>query len=171
MSRRDDQAWQQLVGLPRDNRYVRAAHALLAETGCTVRKWRRDLTGCAATGSPSWAIESPKPTTARAFAVFAHEVGHQVLHRGPRGNRPRWLEEVQASNYAVRQAGLLLDHEAALDVWDELAPSVAYAFGKAIRRGVRPLAFLRWTEAEAWVRELGVIEWGPDGRPREEQVA
>lgn len=166
MSGRDSKAWEQLVGLDRRNPYVQAAAYLLAETGCTVRRWRRSLTGTAAITSSTWAIEAPKPTTARAFGVFAHEVGHQVLHR--RGSRPRWLEEIEAWDYAIEQAGKLIGHSAAVDVADEAGQGVAYALGKAIRRGVKPSAFLLLPNAARWYRELAVASWGPDGRPTEQ---
>lgn len=159
-------AWKQLEGLDRENRYVAAAAELLASSGCTIRSWRSSLTGVAYTRSTEWAIEVPMPTTARAFGVFAHEVGHQVLHRG--NSAPRWLEEVQAWEYALDRAEILLDRAAVEAIEDDAREGIAYAFGKALRRGLAVSVLYANDEARWWAQELDVREWGPDGRPRKE---
>lgn len=84
-----------------DNPYEAAANVLLAESGCTVRKWRASSTGTAYTRSADWGIEAPEPRGPISFAVFAHEVGHQLKHRG--NSAPRWLEELEAWEYALEQ--------------------------------------------------------------------
>lgn len=81
--------------------YQDAADTLLRETGCTVRKWRKNNTGTAYTKSEDWGIEAPMPRGPISFATFAHEVGHQDLHRF--NSAPRWLEEVEAWEYALAQ--------------------------------------------------------------------
>lgn len=83
------------------NPYEDAAAVLLKETGCTVRKWRKNTTGTAFTKSPDWGIEAPRPRGPISFATFAHEVGHQVKHRF--NSLPRWLEELEAWEYALEQ--------------------------------------------------------------------
>jgi hypothetical protein len=83
------------------NPYQAAADVLLAETGCTVRKWRQNMAGRAFTRADDWGIEVPEPRGAISFGVFAHEVGHQLLHR--HNSAPRWLEELQAWEYALAQ--------------------------------------------------------------------
>lgn len=108
-----------------------AAQLLLDESGCIVSKWRVPSTGCAYTTSPDWLIEAPQPTSALRFAVLAHEVGHQWLHRS-RGTR--WIEETEAWAYALLQfhrLGLELPD----DVLERANRSVSYALRKAIRRG------------------------------------
>lgn len=81
--------------------FLSAARTLLAETGCTVRKWRRRSSGVAYTTSEDWGIEVPEPRGPVSFSTFAHEVGHQVLHRD--NSEPRWLEEVEAWEFALGQ--------------------------------------------------------------------
>jgi hypothetical protein len=81
--------------------FLSAADTLLRETGCVVRKWRTNNTGRAFTSDPDWSIEVPHPRGPVSFAVFAHEVGHQSLHRD--SWRPRWLEELEAWEFAYAQ--------------------------------------------------------------------
>lgn len=83
------------------NPYEDAAAVLLKETGCTVREYRRNNTGKAFTKSADWGIIVPRPRGPISFGVFAHEVGHQMLHRF--NSAPRWLEEVEAWEYALAQ--------------------------------------------------------------------
>lgn len=83
------------------NDYESAARVLLAESGCNVRKWRKSNTGTAYTASDDWGIETPRPRGQASFAVLAHEVGHQLMHR--RNSAQRWLEEVEAWEYALDQ--------------------------------------------------------------------
>lgn len=85
------------------NPFWEAGQALLSETGCRVRSYRENLSGRAYTSRSDWSIDVPRPTTARRFATFAHEVGHQLLHRKDRGRRKltRWQEEAEAWAYAL----------------------------------------------------------------------
>ena len=84
------------------NAYEQAGEALLRESGCTVRKWRTKNTGRAYTRAADWGIEAPRPRGPVSFATFAHEVAHQMLHRS-NGSYPRWLEEVEAWEWALEQ--------------------------------------------------------------------
>lgn len=118
------------------NRYEQAADVLLRESGCTVRAYRNANTGTAFTDSADWGIIVPRPRGPVSFGVFAHEVGHQMLHRGP-SSKARWVEEVEAEHYALAQ----FDRFAlpGQSRYEELAARhLAYAFRKAVRRGVRP---------------------------------
>lgn len=81
--------------------YERAADELLRESGCVVRRWRSSTTGVAFTREEDWGIEAPEPRGPVSFATFAHEIAHQVLHR--RNSAPRWLEEIEAWEYALAQ--------------------------------------------------------------------
>lgn len=111
-----------------------AAAVLLAETGCTVRRWRSARTGTAWTKSDDWGIEVPSPSTPVRFAVFAHEVGHQLLHRG--NSLPRWEEEFQAWEYALDQfARFELPGQS--DAAKFALRCCAYATAKALRRARR----------------------------------
>jgi hypothetical protein len=83
------------------NPYEEAAAVLLKESGCTVRKWRQNTTGKAYTRSADWGIEAPRPRGPISFATLAHEVGHQMFHRF--NSTPRWLEELEAWEYALEQ--------------------------------------------------------------------
>lgn len=82
------------------DRYELAAAALLAQSGCTVSKYRSSNTGAAFTFGDEWDIEVPHPRGPVSFGVFAHEVGHQLLHRH-NGGYPRWLEEIEAWEFAL----------------------------------------------------------------------
>jgi hypothetical protein len=81
--------------------YVNAGNQLVKESGVNVRKWRNNTTGVAYTKADDWGIESPRPVGPVSFGVFAHEVGHQMLHR--HNSKPRWLEEIEAWEYALEQ--------------------------------------------------------------------
>lgn len=63
-----------------------------------MRKYRAGNSGTAYTKSDDWGIEAPHPRGSISFAVFAHEVGHQLLHRSD--SKPRWLEEIEAWEFA-----------------------------------------------------------------------
>jgi hypothetical protein len=114
--------------------WATAAQALLDETGVRVRKFRSNMTGISFTHYTE--IEAPYPKTARSFAIFAHEIGHQVLHRD-NSSYPRWREEVEAWDFALAQfarfglKGIRKQQRIATRL-------IAYAFEKAIRRGVDP---------------------------------
>lgn len=114
--------------------YLSAARALLDETGCTVRRWRRGTTGVALLSDPDWAIEVPEPRGPVSYGTFAHEVAHQMLHRPERRTmrRPhRWLEELEAWEWALatfERFGLPGVDQAQADA----AKSLAYAADKAV---------------------------------------
>lgn len=83
--------------------YAVAALAILRESGCTIRAWRREATGVAHTRSREWEITVPRPTSPNRFFILAHEVAHQLLHRPDTRSRrlQRWEEEVEADEYAA----------------------------------------------------------------------
>jgi hypothetical protein len=115
------------------NPYEAAGRKLVAKHRVTVRKWRRRNTGTAAPLSRQ--IEAPKPRGPISFAVLAHEVGHVVLHFS--GRRYRWVEEVEAWEFALKQFdvyGLDGVERARADA----VKGIAYAFAKAERRGASP---------------------------------
>lgn len=79
--------------------YLTAAQTILRESGCTVAKWRTGMGGVARVRDPDWAIECPEPRGPISYAVLAHEVAHQLLHRT--GSLPRWREELEAWLWAI----------------------------------------------------------------------
>lgn len=81
--------------------YLSAAATLLRESGCTVTVWRTTSSGVADIRSADWLIEVPEPRGPVSYATFAHEVGHQMLHRYPRSRKRRWLEELEAWEFAL----------------------------------------------------------------------
>jgi hypothetical protein len=110
---------------------MEAATDLLRESGCTIRRWRASNTGRAATRSELWEIEVPEPRGPISFGVFAHEVGHQLLHR--HGSLPRWREEVEAEEYALAQFDRFgLKGRERYE--EHAALHLGWAFVKAIRR-------------------------------------
>lgn len=117
--------------------WAAAAERLIRDSGCCVLQWRKRNSGMALTDSDWWYIEVPPPRGPVSFGTFAHEVGHQLLHRT--GRRPRWLEEVEAWEYALGQwprFGLPGYATAQADA----AASLAYAAAKAIKRSNAPIA-------------------------------
>jgi hypothetical protein len=124
-----------------------AAQTLLDETGCEVIRWRSGMTGRSMTYTAE--IEAPRPKTARSFAIFAHEIGHQRLHR-ENGKYPRWREEVEAWEFAFDQftrfglPGRNKQRKIAVRF-------IGYAFTKAVRAGADPLLIHRtypqWSKA------------------------
>lgn len=109
-----------------------AFQQLLKESGCTVRRYREHgLTGIAYVSDDDWGIECPRPTTARRFATCAHEIGHQLLHR--ESSKPRWLEEWEAWDYALKQFARF-DLPGVEDAIKDAAECLRYAAKKAERR-------------------------------------
>jgi len=115
------------------NAYALAAATLLREEDVRVRATRSSTTGVA---HRDGTITVPDARGPISFGVFAHEVGHVVRDHVRKGDRtPRWIEEVEAWEYALFQMtrfGL-----AGYDrVYVRAAQCLAYSFSKAIRRGV-----------------------------------
>jgi len=115
------------------NAYQVAGKKLLRRHDVTVRKWRTGTTGVAYEGGT---IETPEPRGPVSFGTLAHEVGHVVLHwRSGRGRTPRWVEEVEAWEFALNAV-----EEYGLNGYERVEAdairSLVYAFAKAIRRGV-----------------------------------
>lgn len=135
--------------------YLSAAVTILAESGCTILAYRANLEGIAWTNDPDWSIEAPRPTTAKRFGVFAHEVGHQLRHR--QTSKPRWVRELEAWQYAIdthKRFGLP-DIDGVIELARKRMP---YAFGKALRRTNRPheLAAEMHTALPLWLAGFSV---------------
>ena len=106
-----------------------------------VRRWRRNMTGCAwrvyyHDGKVINWIESPRPRTPISLAIFLHEIGHHVI--GFDRYRLRCEEEFHAWQWAVaamRRHGVEPDAK----VLRRVELSMRYAVDKAMRRGLRQL--------------------------------
>lgn len=135
--------------------FLSAAGVLLRESGCTVRKWNKKPVGRAYTREDDWGIEVPEPRGPISFGTFAHEIGHQLLHRF--NSDPRWLEEVEAWEYALAQFERF-DLPGVEECRRDAGLSLVYAAAKAERRSNDPRALMaqireRYPE---WVWELGI---------------
>jgi len=106
-----------------------------------VRRWRRNMTGCAWRvcyhdgRSINW-IEAPRPRTPISLSIFLHEVGHHAI--GFDTYRLRCEEEFHAWQFALtemRRAGV--EPDAKVERRVEL--SMRYAVDKAMRRGLKQL--------------------------------
>jgi hypothetical protein len=106
-----------------------------------VRRWRRNMTGCAWRvcyhdgRSINW-IEAPRPRTPISLSIFLHEVGHHAI--GFDTYRLRCEEEFHAWQFALaemRRAGVEPDEK----VGRRVELSMRYAVDKAIRRGLKQL--------------------------------
>ena len=106
-----------------------------------VRRWRRNMTGCAWRvcyhdgRSINW-IESPRPRTPISLSIFLHEVGHHAI--GFDTYRLRCEEEFHAWQFALtemRRAGVEPDEK----VGRRFDLSMRYAVDKATRRGLKQL--------------------------------
>src|SRR5262245_35434672 len=119
--------------MPSTNSYSEAAGILLRENRVTVRRFRSNTTGGA--NSKTREIETPEARGPISFGTLAHEVGHVALNHSANGKVPRYVEEVEAWEFALRQMERfgLRGYER---VYVDAAECVAYAFSKAIRRGV-----------------------------------
>jgi hypothetical protein len=113
--------------------YLSAAETLLRESGCTVTRWRSTSSGAADIYSDAWEIEVPEPRGPVSYAIFAHEVGHQMLHRRPRAKKRRWVEELEAWEFALDtfERFSLPGIEAARA---DAAKSMSWACSKGLRR-------------------------------------
>src|SRR5437588_4913095 len=106
-----------------------------------VRKWRRNMSGCAwrvsyGNGrSTNW-IEAPYPKTPISLAIFLHEVGHHVV--GFDRFKRRCEEEYHVWQWALaamRKFGVEPDEK----VMSRFHLSMQYAVSKALRRGIKTL--------------------------------
>ena len=111
-----------------------ATAGLLDQYGLEVRRWRSSTTGCAYHHTPE--IEGPEPRGRVSFAVLAHEVGHKALSHGR--SKPRWLEEVEAWDFALHQFDRLGLGDPGAGVRRRARRGIAHSFGMAIRRGADP---------------------------------
>jgi hypothetical protein len=106
-----------------------------------VRRWRRNMTGCAWRvcyhdgRSINW-IEAPRPRTPISLAIFLHEVGHHAI--GFETYPLQCEEEFHAWQFALtemRAAGIAPDAR----VKQRFDLSMRYAVDKAVRRGLTQL--------------------------------
>jgi hypothetical protein len=138
----------------RKNKYEEAAQVLRSESGVVVRKVRSSSTGRA---HRDGTISAPAPRGPVSFGVFAHEVGHQVLGHNSNGRAPRWIEEVEAWEYALNQLERfqLNGYER---VYAHAAEALAINFGRALRRGVKPATiaecFPGWWKDSGWQAQI-----------------
>lgn len=129
-------------------KWQQAVDQLIKESGVTVCRWRNSISGVAYTGDDDWGVEIPIPKGPVSFCIAAHEIGHQLKHRR-NGKTPRWVEEVEAWEFALTQLERfeLPGYNRALKA---ATSRLDYSFSKAVRRGV-PLAaisnrFPEWME-------------------------
>lgn len=142
------------IPMPGREPYRSAAETLLRESGCTIRKWRkRPRSGSAYTRADDWGIEVPEPRGAISFGTFAHEIGHQLLHRDK--HRPRWLEEVEAWEYALAQFERFA-LPGVEKVRDDAAKCLVYTAAKANRRASAQTARAILERFPEWVWEAEV---------------
>lgn len=106
-----------------------------------VRRWRRQMSGCAWQVRyhdgriVNW-IEAPRPKTPISLAIFLHEVGHHAI--GFDTYRVRCEEEYHVWMWALEQMrafGVEPDER----VMKRFDRSMQYAVGKAMRRGAKRL--------------------------------
>lgn len=117
--------------------YELAAAALLAASGIGVERYRTGNTGVARVVDGKRVIQTPRARGPVSFGVLAHEIGHHALGHVGSNRLPRWVEEVEAWEFAlaaVQKFGL-----GGYDrVYADALKSIGYAFSKALRRGVAP---------------------------------
>ncbi|MDB5333131.1 MAG: hypothetical protein JWP03_4282 [Phycisphaerales bacterium] len=114
---------------------VKARHAV------RVRKWRRNMSGCAwqvryEDGRVIRWVEAPFPKTVLSLGIFLHEVGHHVI--GFDHYKQRCEEEYHVWKWALaemRRLGIKPDEK----VLKRFHLSMEYAVGKALRRGIKKL--------------------------------
>ena len=121
--------------------YATIVRAMKSRYRLRVRKWRRNMSGCAWRVSyqdgrtVNW-IESPVPRTPISLAIFLHEVGHHAI--GFERYKKRCEEEYHVWVWALdqmRRLGVRPDER----VRRRFELSMRYAVGKALRRGMRDL--------------------------------
>ncbi len=121
--------------------YSPIVESMRARYDLRVRRWRRNMTGCAwrvyhHDGRVINWIEAPRPRSPISLAIFLHEVGHHAI--GFDTYRLRCEEEYHAWQWAVaamRQAGVEPDEK----VERRVELSMRYAVDKALRRGLKRL--------------------------------
>ncbi len=118
------------------------------EYGIRIRKWRRQMSGCAwcvkySDGRSIRWIESPRPKTPISLAIFLHEVGHHAI--GFDNKWPRCEEEHHVWQWTLNKMRNL-DVEPDDRVLRRVELSMQYAVGKAMRRGLKnvPEALVRY---------------------------
>ena len=135
--------------------YSQIVEELKRRYGVRVRRWRKNMTGCAwrvfyRDGSVINWIESPLPKTPISLAIFLHEIGHHAI--GFDTYRLRCEEEFRAWEFALaemRRAGVEPDER----VERRVELSVRYAVDKAMRRGLKRVPATLQTFARLGSRE------------------
>jgi hypothetical protein len=139
-----------------------AAAGLLKLSGCEIVNYRTSMRGVAWTKHRSgrWWIAVPRPKSWTSYAVFAHEVGHQMLHRG-NGKYPRWREEIEAWRWALDHWGDLPHYAKA---HEHARSCIGYTMWKGIRTQKDPVrAAALFEEMLAYTRVHDLV---PTDEPR-----
>ena len=121
--------------------YSQIVRLMKARHGVRVRKWRRNMSGCAwrvnySDGSSINWVEAPVPRTPLSLAIFLHEVGHHAI--GFDCYKQRCEEEYHVWNWAIdemRRLGVEPDEK----VLQRFELSMRYAVSKALRRGIKSM--------------------------------
>lgn len=79
-------------------RFLQIAAAIKAEAGVRQHYVCKTLTGRAWTSQSI--IEAPEGRTSRQLYILAHECGHIALHRGRGKDKPTYLKEFEAEQWA-----------------------------------------------------------------------
>src|SRR5512145_2842866 len=121
--------------------YSQIIRTMKKRHGVGVRRWRRQMSGCAwqvrySDGRRVNWIEAPYPKTPISLAIFLHEVGHHAI--GFETYKKRCEEEYHVWRWAQDQMRAL-GIEADQRVWRRFELSMRYAVGKAMRRGIKTL--------------------------------
>jgi hypothetical protein len=120
------------------NRYEVAGAALLMASRVEVARYRKRTTGVAWEENGRMLIECPRPRGPVSFCTMAHEIAHHLLNHVCQPKlRPRWVEETEAWDWAL-EALARFDLPGIERAEADAERCLAYAYAKAIRRGVAP---------------------------------
>jgi hypothetical protein len=127
--------------------YASIVRDMKVEYGIRIRRWRKQMSGCAWRVSFSdgrtinW-IEAPYPKRSISLAVFLHEVGHHAI--GFDQFSPGCVEEYYVWTWAfstMDSYGIAVDQRSR----DRFDRSMRYAVSKALRRGETiPSEIMEW---------------------------
>ena len=121
--------------------YSQIIRTMKKRHGVRVRRWRRQMSGCAwqvrySDGRRVNWIEAPYPKTPISLAIFLHEVGHHAI--GFETYKKRCEEEYYVWLWALEQMKKF-GVEPDARVQTRFERSMQYAVGKALRRGAQTL--------------------------------